>query len=110
VRDGRTHCFSHDPSKREARSRVAASGGRGKGVKEVRTLKAEVRELISDVRSGAVDRADAATMISGYRALRDFIELERRVKESDELEARIAELERAADEINATNGARDWRT
>jgi hypothetical protein len=37
---------------------------------------------------------DAAVMIQGYRALKDFIALERQVKETDELAAEIEELKR----------------
>jgi hypothetical protein len=33
-------------------------------------------------------------MIQGYRALKDFIALERQIKETESLEARIEELER----------------
>ena len=48
--------------------------------------------MISEVKAGTLDRNDAAVMIQGYRALKDFVELERRVKETDELAAEIAEL------------------
>jgi hypothetical protein len=100
-------CFAHDPSKAEARSRYAASGGRGKASKEVRTLKGELRELIADVKSGDVDRNDAAAMISGYRALHAYLELERRVQEQEQLEARLQALEDAqAKPSSAGNGGR----
>ncbi len=56
------------------------------------TLKAEIKQVISDVKAKDLDRNDAAVMIQGYRALKDFVELERRVKETDELAAEIAEL------------------
>jgi len=39
-----------------------------------------------------VDRNDAAVVVQVCRALRDYIELERRVKTTDELAAQIAEL------------------
>lgn len=96
-------CFAHDPSKAEARSRNAAAGGRGKASKEVRTLKAEIKGVIADVKSGDLDRNDAGVMVSGYRALKDFIELERRVAEQDQL---LARLERLEAEQGAQNGGR----
>jgi hypothetical protein len=105
VSASREYCFAHDPSKAEARSRNAAAGGRGKASKEVRTLKAEIKALIADVRSGAVDRSDAAAMISGYRALHAYLDLERRVEEQDELLRRLEDLE-AAQTSTAGNGAR----
>ena len=50
--------------------------------------------MIADVRGGDLLRSDAAVMIQGYRALKDFIALERQVKETDELAAEIEELKR----------------
>jgi hypothetical protein len=56
---------------------VASRGGRGKSNKEVSALKGEIKTMIADVRAGDLDRNDAAGMIQGYRALKDFIALER---------------------------------
>jgi len=61
---------------------------------EVRDLKEEIRNLIADVRSGRIDRNNAGVIIQAYRALKDFIELERRMKETDQLAAEIEELKR----------------
>ena len=58
------------------------------------TLKDEIKHLIADVRDGELDRNNAAVMIQGYRALKDFIELERRVRETDDLAAEIEEIKR----------------
>ena len=52
-----------------------------------------------------MDRNNAAVMIQGYRALRDFIEVERRIKEQEELEGRLAELERALEATETARGA-----
>ena len=87
-------CFAHDPANAEQRRRVAARGGRGKANREVATLKDEIRDVIAGVKSGELDRNDAAVMIQGYRALKDFIALERQVRETDELAAEIEELKR----------------
>ncbi len=87
-------CFAHDPKNAEARRRTASRGGRGKANREVATLKEEIKDLIRDVRVGGLDRNDAAVMIQGYRALKDFIALERQVRETDELAAEIEELKR----------------
>jgi hypothetical protein len=87
-------CWLHDPARSEERHRHASKAARSKGNKEVANLKAEIEAVISDVRDGELDRLDAAVMIQGYRALKDFIALERQIKETDELEARIEALER----------------
>jgi hypothetical protein len=60
----------------------------------VRTIKEEIKGVISDVKAGNLDRNDAAVMIQGYRALKDFIALERGIRVEDELAAEIEELKR----------------
>jgi len=87
-------CWGHAPEHAEQRSRQASRAARSKPGKEVALLKEEIKALIGDVRSGSLDRNDAAVMIQGYRALKDFIELERRVRETDDLAAEIEELRR----------------
>ena len=87
-------CWAHDPATAEQRRRRAQRGGRGKANREVTGLKEEIKSVIADVRAGELDRNDAAVMIQGYRALKDFIALERQVKETEELAAEIEELKR----------------
>jgi hypothetical protein len=89
-------CHLHDPDRSEERTRAARSAGKAKRhTIEVRDLKAEIRTLISAVRTGELDRNDAAVMIQGFRTLKDLIALERQVRETDELAAEIEELKRA---------------
>src|SRR5215218_3907971 len=87
-------CWLHDPARADQRHRHASRAARSKGNKEVSGLKDEIKGVIADVKSGDLDRNDAAVMIQGYRALKDFIALERQVKETDELAAEIEELKR----------------
>jgi hypothetical protein len=88
-------CHLHDPARSEERRKSARRAGKAKPTsREVRDLKEGVRNLIGDVRSGRIDRNDASVIIQAYRALKDFIELERRMKETDELAAEIEELKR----------------
>jgi hypothetical protein len=87
-------CWAHDPANAEQRRRSASRAGRSKGNREVVDLKEEIKSVIADVKAGDLDRNDAAVMIQGYRALRDFIALERQVRETDELAAEIEELKR----------------
>ena len=90
-------CWAHDPANADRRRRAASRGGRGRSNKEVRELKEEIKSVIADVRAGDLDRNDAAVMIQAYRALKDFIALERQVRETDELAAEIEELKREYD-------------
>ena len=87
-------CWAHAPENAERRRRTASRGGRGKANREVATLKEEIKGVIEDVKAGDLDRLDAAVIIQGYRALKDFIALERQVRETDELAAEIEELKR----------------
>jgi hypothetical protein len=67
----------------------------GRPSREVAELKAEVKEIMTAVRDGTLDRNVAVVAFQGYRVLHNFIELERRVKETDELEVRLLDLEDA---------------
>jgi hypothetical protein len=91
------YCWAHSPQHAEERRRMASRAGRARPTAEVGVLKDEIKGLIAGVKKGELDRNNAAVMIQGYRALKDFIELERRVKETDELAAEIEELKREYD-------------
>jgi hypothetical protein len=87
-------CWLHDPARAGERHRHASKAARSKGNREVAGLKDEIKTVIADVRAGDLDRNDAAVMIQGYRALKDYISLERQVRETDELAAEIEDLKR----------------
>ena len=90
------YCFAHDPTRAHERTRNARRAGKARtGTGEIREIKAELKTLKDDVLAGRVDRNDAAMVVQAYRCLKDFIELERRVKETDELVAEVEELKRA---------------
>ncbi len=88
------HCWWHDPANADKRRRAASRGGKAKAGQEVRDIKAEIRQLIADVKAGELDRNDASVMVQAYRALKDYVELERRVKETDQLAEQVEELMR----------------
>lgn len=86
------YCYQHDPGRAGERKRAASRAGRTRPSREVADLKAELKALKDDVLAGRADRNDAAVVVQVCRALREFIELERRVRTTDELERQIAEL------------------
>ncbi len=88
------YCWAHSPQHAEERRRAASKAGRSRPSTEVRTIKEEIKTVISEVKAGELDRNDAAVMIQGYRVLKDFIALERQLRETDELAAEIEELMR----------------
>ena len=89
-------CFNHDPARAEERKRNASRAGRSSSAagREVRDLKRRISEVVDNVLEGALERGRAAVAIQGLNALRGALELERRVREIDELEERLAEIER----------------
>ena len=96
------YCWWHDPANSEKRRRAASRGGRGGGGKEMRDLKRRISEVVEAVLEGSQDRGRAAVAIQGLSALKSVLELERKIKEADELEARIEALEQARE------GGRAW--
>lgn len=98
-------CWSHDPENAEARKQRGRRGGKARGAGELSEIKRDVRQLIDDVLSGSQDRTRAAVAIQGFNALRGVLELERRVREQEEIEARLTELERAAE---GQRGGKRW--
>ena len=88
------YCWAHSPQHAEQRRRAASKAGRSRPSTEVRAIKDEIKAVIADVKAGDLDRNDAAVMIQGYRALKDYIALERGIRVEDELAAEIEELKR----------------
>lgn len=90
-------CYHHDPDFADQRKATASHAAKSKGNAELRKLKAEVREIITDVKAGNRDRTDATAIFQGYRVMRDLIELERRIKETDELAGDIQAIREQMD-------------
>jgi len=101
---GEQWCFNHDPARAEERRRNASRAGRSTGSREIGQLKKRISEVVDAVLEGSQDRGRAAVAIQGLNALRGVLELERKVRELDELEARIEALEEPQE------GERRWGT
>jgi hypothetical protein len=67
-------------------------GGSSRPSREVRTLKADLRDLIKRVESGELEPTPANTMLRGYSVLLEVIKLERGVYVEEELAARLEAL------------------
>ena len=93
VEPPREYCWWHNPANADKRRQAASKGGRGGGSKEIRELKRRISEVIEAVLEGSQDRGRGAVAIQGFNAYRGVLELERKIRELDELEARIAALE-----------------
>ena len=88
-----TYCYSHDPKRAAERRRNASRGGRSKANAEIAGLKAQLKKLAADVLSGEVDRGAATAVNQIINSQARLLELERKIKETEELEARLEALE-----------------
>ena len=96
---GAEWCFNHHPDYEEQRrrrgSRGGKRGGRGRPQAELADIKDWLRAMVKDVRDGTMDRADAAVCGQLYNTLIRAVSIELKVLETQELEARLAELTEA---------------
>jgi LPS O-antigen subunit length determinant protein (WzzB/FepE family) len=98
------YCYAHDPARAEARKRNASKGGRSKPNREILEIKNHLKELTQEVLSGTVATAPYAVANQLINTRLRAVELERKAKETEELEERIERLE----EQSAERGGRKW--
>jgi hypothetical protein len=104
VEAGQTYCHHHDPARAAQRSWAASRAARSKPNRELDDMKRELRSVVSDVRSGKLARSQAVVAIQAFHALTRVIELQTKIKEAEEMAARIATLEDALEELGRTPG------
>jgi hypothetical protein len=87
-------CWAHDPANREKRQRMASKAARSKKPnRELAGLKAQLQDLTKDVLAGDLETGRAAVANQLINTRLRAIEVERRVKEAEELEERLEALE-----------------
>jgi hypothetical protein len=91
-------CWSHAPENAPERKSRARRGGKARGAGELAETKRQIRRVIDDVRSGKLERGIGAVVFQGFNVLLKALEIERKIKETEELEERLALLERALEE------------
>jgi hypothetical protein len=102
-------CWAHDPDNAEQRRRRASRGGRGKAGREIRDLKKQLEDLASDVLEGRVERGDAIVVNQILNTRARLIDLERKVRETEEIEERLEALEqKALEQTQESKGATRW--
>jgi hypothetical protein len=99
-----SYCWSHAPETAEARRQRGRRGGKARGTGELSAIKREIRTVITDALGGQVERGIAAVVFQGYNALLKAVEVERKIREQEELEARLEALEQAQE--GQTGGSR----
>jgi hypothetical protein len=106
VGSSREYCYAHDPSYAEDRKRAASKAARspakGRSYSEIREIKGRLEALYGAVLEGSVTRQAAAVANQIANSQLRAIELQRRVREQDELEERVDELEDLLEEAERT--------
>lgn len=92
---GSDYCPAHDPAREEARRRSASKAARSKPGREIVHLKAQLKDLAEDVLTASVDPKVGAVVTQIVNARLKLIELERRIRETDDLETRIEQIQEA---------------
>ena len=90
-------CWAHAPANAEKRRRGASRGGRGKANREVVGIKAQLQDLTREVLAGDLETGRAAVANQLINTRLRAIELERKVRETEELEGRLEALEQSAE-------------
>jgi septal ring factor EnvC (AmiA/AmiB activator) len=93
VGPGQSHCYQHDPKRAEDRRRNASKGGRSKGNQRIARLDKQLEDLAADTLAGKVERSAAAVVNQIINTRVRLLEVERKIKETEELEARLEALE-----------------
>ena len=88
-----TYCYSHDPQAAERRKKAASKGARAKNGYELTSVKDKLRSLAADVESGKLSTAKGSVAAQIYGVLLRAFEQERKQKEVEEFEERLAKLE-----------------
>ena len=91
-------CAAHHPDHSARRKAGARRGGRARGASELAAIKGQLAELYSATLAGEVDRGVAAVAAQIVNVQLRAVEVERRVREADELGAELAELRQLLDE------------
>ena len=86
-------CWAHDPKNAERRRRGQSRGGKNKPTREIVGIKAQLKDLAEAVLAGDQETGRAAVANQLINTCLRAIELERKIRETDELEARVEALE-----------------
>ena len=103
-------CWSHHPDYEQARQRRASKGGkrggRGRPQHEMGAIKTLLEDLTEQVLSGELQTGPAAVANQLINTLLRAIEVERKIKEAEEIEERLSALEDLAKA--KPGGGRRW--
>jgi hypothetical protein len=94
---GSDYCPAHDPARAEARIKAASKAAKSRSVTVTETditiIKDALRDIYEAVLEGRVERSAAAVAGQIANTQLRAVELERRIREQNDLEARLDDLE-----------------
>src|SRR5215218_8458716 len=102
----RDTCWAHSPENAAARRKRASRGGRAKANRELPAIKTLLEDLTERVLSGELPTGPAAVANQLINTRLRAIETERKIREAEEIEERLARLEEIA---KRQNGGGRWR-
>jgi hypothetical protein len=92
---GSDYCPAHDPARAEDRRKAASKAAKSRHDPERREIKTLLKNLAAGVLDGSVERGAAAVANQVLNTQLRAIEVERRMREQDELEELLEEAERS---------------
>jgi hypothetical protein len=95
---GSDYCPARDPARAEERRKAASKAAKSRHDPEIREIKTLLKNLAAGVLDGTVERGAAAVDNQVLNTQLRAIEVERRIREQDELEGRLDELEELLEE------------
>jgi len=105
---GSDYCPAHDPARAEDRRKAASKAAKSRHDPEIRRIKGLLQDLYAKVLQGEVGRQAAAVANQIANTQLRAIELERRVRDQDELEDRLDELEDLLEEAEGSRMYARW--
>jgi hypothetical protein len=91
-----TFCYSHDESRSQERSRNASKAARSKTDVDIGSVKRRLREVAEGVLDGSIDKGKGSVSFQGFGVLIRAIEVERKIREQEEILGRIEQLEQTS--------------
>ena len=88
-----SYCYSHDPDRAGERRRAASKAGKSKPNRDVADTKRRLSELADGVLDGSVDKGVGAVVSQVLNVYLRAVSVELKVKEQEEILARVEELE-----------------
>jgi hypothetical protein len=104
VSGSQTYCYQHDPARQAERKRNASKAARSKPSRELARIKQRLSDLADDVLEEPTDKGVGAVVSQVLNVYLRAVFVELKVKEVEDLEIRLEELERALEQRKGGGG------